>query len=610
MTLTATVQGETVRLHTPADYDPALFTATLDSDQLLGLDTETTGFPDKHPGVFGTGGQLRLVQVATRTDAWVLDMNLPEQRGAVTNLLADPGRRFVTHSPYDVFTVWRGLGVWLGQRTLDTMLLHQLVSPGGKQVRHGLKKITAELMDSGLADAAQALTDRFRQLAPADVGRKAADIKRWGFTHIPADDETYLRYAALDALYVRRLTPLLTAQCAPYAHLVRTEHWLYAQMAAVTARGIRIDTDRTETLHTKVKTEVDAHLAEVATLTGCNPRSVKLTAWLAEHGAVSTRRTDNGNPSLDKEALAELVHLHGDDPVVGPVLRAKQAAQERTNALNILASFLAYADAAGRVHPNVNTLKAVTARMSMDKPALQTLKKSPDPGEAEVSEDDASRLRECVIAEDGHVLVSADFKAVEVRIAAALAQETKLIDAFHAGADPHNLTAKLMFGDGFTPAQRTLAKRAMFGTLYGIGFAKLARSTGITEDAARDVIGRFRRAYPRLRRFGFDMEKQDTVVTASGRHLPADPNKRYRSLNYVIQSSGRDLLVDAFYKLATTTEYGRCVLLLVHDEIVLQVPTGQAEAALETLTGCMTGRFMGVPIEADGTIHGPRWGAK
>ena len=100
-----------------------------------------------------------------------------------------------------------------------------------------------------------------------------------------------------------------------------------------------------------------------------------------------------------------------------------------SNLIANLRGFLAAADAAGRVHPQVNTLRAKTARMSITNPALQTLKKH-DP-----------RLRRCFIADPGHVLISCDFSQVEIRVAAALADDPTLRQVILSGADIHDATA-------------------------------------------------------------------------------------------------------------------------------------------------------------------------
>ena len=85
---------------------------------------------------------LRLVQFGSERDAWVLDMADPGQRDAAAEVLADPARRFVTHTPFDVLAAWSALGIPLGQRVADTHLLSKLVNPD-ERAGHGLKELSA-----------------------------------------------------------------------------------------------------------------------------------------------------------------------------------------------------------------------------------------------------------------------------------------------------------------------------------------------------------------------------------------------------------------------------------------------------------------------------------
>ena len=266
-----------------------------------------------------------------------------------------------------------------------------------------------------------------------------------------------------------------------------------------------------------------------------------------------------------------------------------------SNLIANLRGFLAAADPAGRVHPQVNTLRAKTARMSITGPALQTLKKH-DP-----------RLRRCFTADPGHVLISCDFSQVEIRVAAALAEDPTLKQVILSGADIHDATAALMYGEGFTDEQRTISKRATFGTIYGGGARALASQTGVTEDTARQVIQRWRRTYPRVIAYGRRLAELAEVVTASGRRIPADPARPYANANYAVQSTARDLLLAAVYTLVTRYQVGG-LWLFVHDEIIVQAPEHDAERVRGLLERAMTSTFRGLPIVAEAKILGPAWG--
>ena len=463
----------TVYAPRPGEMDPAALSVFTTAEPVLGLDVETSAIDDHGPRFFARGFTVRLVQFGSEREAWVLDMADPGQRDAAAAVLADPARRFVTHTPFDVLAVWSALGIPLGQRVADTHLLSKLLDPD-ERAGHGLKELSARHLDGGLTEAESALHARMRSLAPA--GHRAGNTwLRWGWNHLPADDEAYVVYAGLDAIYVRRLLPVLLTACGPFAHLARLDTWLAAQATGITVRGLRLDTGYTRRLLADLEAEHDAADAAITAALGCPGRSPRFAEWLdaiaAEAGITGFARTPTGRVQVTADNLAELLADHAAMAALpagaADLITARLAMSKASNLIANLRGFLTAADEAGRVHPQVNTLRAKTARMSITNPALQTLKKH-DP-----------RLRRCFTADPGHVLISCDFSQVEIRVAAALAKDPTLREVILSGADIHDATAALMYGEGFTDEQRTISKRATFGTIYGGGARALASQTGV-----------------------------------------------------------------------------------------------------------------------------------
>ncbi|MFF4727635.1 hypothetical protein ACFY3M_20210 [Streptomyces mirabilis] len=155
MTYTRTRGGHTMTVNAPAnaaEFDPAAFAAFAGfaaSDLVLGLDVETRAIVKGGPGHFGPDAGVRLVQFGTPTAAWVLNPLIPEQHRAITEVLADERRRFVTHTSYDVLAVWSAFGIGLGHRVIDTHLLSKLLAPD-ERAGHGLKELTSRYLDDGL----------------------------------------------------------------------------------------------------------------------------------------------------------------------------------------------------------------------------------------------------------------------------------------------------------------------------------------------------------------------------------------------------------------------------------------------------------------------------
>ncbi|MEV7389449.1 DNA polymerase [Streptomyces sp. NPDC091215] len=603
MTYTRTHNGHTMTVNAPAsaaEFDPSAFAAFTGSDPVLGLDVETRAIVKGGPGHFGPDAGVRLVQFGAPTTAWVLNPLIPEQQQAIRSVLADERRHFVTHTAYDVLAVWSAFGIPLGQRVVDTHLLSKLLVPD-ERAGHGLKELTGRYLDDGLKQAETALHARMRALAP--VGSRAGNNPvDWGWNHLPAGDEAYVVYAGLDAVYVRRLLPLLLARCTPFSHLVGMEAWLAAQSTGITVRGLLLDVPYTRSLLEQVQGEFDQAASTIQSALGFSGTSPRFGDWLEQQvSGVTLPRTDTGRVQVTADSLAQLQQQVSDGTATlteqgRELVRERQAMAARSNSMSNLRSFLTAADASGRVHPQINTLRAKTGRMSITAPALQTLKKH-DP-----------RLRHCFRADRGHVLVACDFSQVEVRVAAALSRDKTLMDVIASGVDLHDATATLMYGPGFSKEQRTVGKRATFGTIYGGGAKALAAQTGVSVQVARGVIQRWQRTYPEVIRFGKDIANATTVITGSGRRIPADPDRPYANSNYAIQSTARDLLVACVYTLATAHGLAGGLWLFVHDEVIVQVPEQDAERVRDLLTQVMTTTFRGVPIAADAEILGTHWG--
>jgi len=599
-----TVGGHAMTVHAPqssGELNRAALAAFATAEPVLGLDVETSAVDDHGPRFFAPGFTLRLVQFGSERESWVLDMADPAQREAAAGVLADPARRFVTHTAFDVLAVWSALGIPLGQRVADTHLLSKLLDPD-ERAGHGLKELSARYLDGGLAEAETALHTRMRALAPA--GQRAGNAwLRWGWDHLPADDEAYAVYAGLDAIYVRRLLPVLLTVCGPFAHLARLDTWLAAQAIGITIRGLRLDQPYTRRLLADLETEHAAADAQITAGLGCPARSPRFAEWLdgiaSRAGITGFARTPTGRVQVTADSLAALAADHVAMAALpegaADLITARLAVSRASNLIANLRGFLAAIDPDGRVHPQVNTLRAKTARMSITGPALQTLKKH-DP-----------RLRRCFTADPGHVLISCDFSQVEIRVAAALADDPTLKQVIVSGADIHDATARLMYGEGFTDEQRSISKRATFGTIYGGGARALAAQTGVTEDVAQQVIQRWRRTYPHVIAYGKRLAELAEVVTASGRRIPADPGRPYANANYAVQSTARDLLLAAVYALVTRHQVGG-LWLFVHDEIIVQAPEPDAERVRGLLEQAMTSTFRGLPILADAKILGPSWG--
>lgn len=604
--LSGTLGGRDVVVHAPEPGTPReavehiLEHVALHADDLLGLDVEGTALTDL--GQWDPGFGLRLVQFGGEAEAVVLDVTDPVQRQAAVDTLTDAHLLFTSHTQMDVLSVAVVLGVDITARNVDTRALANEAHPEGRAGRD-LKTLATQHGMPELAAADGVLQARFLELyraAHPERGRRAvADtvLQEFGWTAIPSSDPDYLLYAGLDAIAVRRLAPLLVAATGDGPELIRNEVWLAGRANRVQLRGMLVDVDRLD--------EVEAEAAEVCgsarqavfELTGgTNPKMVgspKLLEWLAGHGVDWSRwvelggpLTKTGNPSLADEAAALLRQYDLDGAgrqVVDELLRYKGHYNRLTRAQGVR-SHLA---PDGRIHPVLIPNGATTtSRMSSSGPNMQNF---------------SADTRSILVPDPGYVLLSVDYDQVELRVVAALAREQKMIDVILAGGDLHQLTADEL------GIARPVAKMTNFLIVYGGGGKALHEQSGLPRAETDDIVRRFRDRYRSIDALAKYLgTEREAVYTITGRRLPVTTTKEgdaryWANINYMIQSSARDLLTDAWITL-DRQGYGGHIWYAIHDELVLMAREDEAAEVMAAAERAMTFDFRGVPITASGIV--------
>jgi DNA polymerase I-like protein with 3'-5' exonuclease and polymerase domains len=601
----------TIHAPRPGEFNRDAFLSFTVGQMVLGLDMESTALTDR--GIFDAEWRLRLVQFGTTDEAWVLDMADPAQWDAAEYVLSCPLHYFVTHTNTEVVAVWCAFGIALSQRTLDTHLLSKIRNPD-ERAGHDLKELSKRYLDDVLVDAELALHRWFATQAPKGW-RGSNQCQTWGWSNIPTDTPEYVIYAGLDAIYTRRLLPELLHEVTEVGHIVHMDHWLAAMTTGVEIQGLRLDLDYTRELLAEYRSRLREADDQINDALGFPARSPKFARWVDAHGNIPDEcpRTDK-NQDLqltadDRAASTKIIH-----PLITvaaqewsredrDLLAAREVVAQTANTVSNLEQFLKFVDADGRVHPTINTLRAKTARMSIVRPGMQTLKK-PD---EEVPGTD--RLRRCFIADEGYVFVSADFEQVEIKGLAAHTRDEHLMSILCNGYKIHDVTAISLFGPNFTKTQKTYAKNATFCCAYGGGAKAHSTQAGTPIEESAKIVWNWHSTYPQVKPYAKWLERFDPIVTGSGRRIPADPGRPYASLNYDIQSTCRDMMMQALYNLFTAHPELACTLwLLIHDEVVLMVRREDAPRVAGLLADAMNFTYRGVRITASAEIIGPRWG--
>lgn len=575
-----------------AKADQLLSTIT---DELT-VDVETTGFDPGHRH-YG----LRTVQLGNEQFALVLDP--VDHADVVRRHLA---RVPVLHAhaatadliPLELAGLLQhGLEeAW--SRMHDTVTLAKLADPSSTKSAEGLKKLApAVLGDAAVSPAAEeARSALFKAGKWLTDTKPMTALERSGWAQVDSRCETMIRYAASDVLDDAAIARRLDY---PAPNVWRREVLAQTMTARVAHTGLALDAEQVIRLQGEQRAALADATERLAAFGVDNPGSDQQVAAAVEGLGLQLPRTKTGRPSVAKGVLEP--HALAAGPL-GDLVRARLDYQVAENRLGLfLDGYRAAVEQGdGRVRPTVYTMEAKTGRMSCVRPNLQQVPR-------------AGGFRACITADPGHVLISADFAQVELRVAAALSQDQNLIAILDdPERDIHREIAQIVWGPGAGKAERYQAKRKVFGRIYGSGINGLVTADPpVSEAIARSIVHAMDQMTPGLttwsRRVSQAVEAGHTTFPShSGRiiHMPTD--RAYAAPNYCIQGTARELLIDALERWSRT-RWGACPLLPVHDELVVHVPENDAEEATAALVECMASEISGVRIVAEASEPSFYW---
>ena len=553
--------------------------------RVLAVDSETTGLD-----IYSETFSCRVVQFGTETESWIVPVERgPMFRMYVASALRSIDSLILQNASFDLQVFDRTLGVpmeKLWPKVTDTRILAHLIDPRGRQeggVGHSLEDLTRYYIDGGVADTVKTL------MASLARSHKTTKDKIWKVVEF--DDPMYQLYAGMDTILaarlVRKLIPLVPAVSEK---LVEYEHKVAEVCSIMERTGFLLDVDYTELLSAQM-VDAEAVYAWKAEQFGCkNVNSTEQVADVLEaRGVKIIDRTPSGKRKVDKVLLERLV-AEGDE-FAEAVVEAKKARKWRTTWVD---GFLKSKDANNRCHASINALRARTARMSISGIPAQTLPAAD------------SMIRRCFISDPGQLIASVDYQAQELRVLAGLSGDLVMQKAFQTGADLHQLT-----GDA-SGVDRKVGKTVNFAYVYGSGPRNIAEQCGISVDVARQVIAGFEKSYPKVKMLSQRLQREALangyVTTPFGRRLPVDKQKPYAALNYMVQSTSRDITCRGLLRLheAGITPYLR---LPIHDEVLASVPEANAEKAAAKIGKLMAEDFKGVFIGTDSEVGKRSWGS-
>lgn len=315
-------------------------------------------------------------------------------------------------------------------------------------------------------------------------------------------------------------------------------------------------------------------------------------------------------------AARELDKLRDSHPIIDLITQYREVTKLKNTYIDTLPQQV---DENSRLHTTFSLTQAQTGRLSSHDPNLQNIPIRTDLGR---------RIRTAFVAGEGKKLVSADYSQFELRLAAALADEKEIIDAFNKDADVHTITAAQVYGrepEDVTKQMRRAAKAVNFGIMYGQGPHALAEGTGMDFKSAKNFIDKYFEIRPKIKEFIQQTrelaEKQGYVETLLGRRRPTPDVKSSNfvvreaalraAVNMPLQGTAADIMKLAMESVADKlkSQHNDCRMLLqIHDSVLIECPAEAAERIAELVKEAMENVYrLPVKLTVD-TAIGDNWG--
>lgn len=378
-------------------------------------------------------------------------------------------------------------------------------------------------------------------------------------------------------------------------------------LAAMELNGIRVDGEVLHDISEEMALGIEAAEKVIFEQAGGtfninSPR--QLAKVLFEDLCLPPVKKTKSGYSTDAEVLEQLLDQH---QIIGHILNYRQLTKLKTTYVDALQSLIH--PQTGRVHTIFKQAQTATGRLSSVEPNLQNIP---------IRMEEGRRIRAAFTAQDhDHVILSADYSQIDLRSLAHISGDPTLIETFRQGIDIHTRTAAEIFSvplEQVSSEMRRKAKAINFGIIYGMGDFRLAHDTGVSRKEARIYIDNYLNTYPGVQRYMEEIVEFGQLhgyvetVLKRRRYLPdlraknriVQNNARRIALNTPIQGTSADIIKLAMievYQQLQQRNLESCLLLQVHDELVLEVPLSRSQEVAGLLKRSMENAYqLKVPL--------------
>lgn len=581
--------------------------ARLRNAELFAFDTETTSLDYMQAEIVGVSfcvepGHAAYVPLAHAYPGAPDQLDRARVLGRLRPLLEDARHaKLGHHLKYDAH-VLRNHGIELRGMQFDTMLESYVLD--STATRHDMDSVARHYLGLETIHYEDVAGKGAKQLAFNDVSiEKAAEYSA-------EDADVTLRLH-------RTLWPRLTGSQGLADVYRDIEQPLVPVLLDMEHRGVLIDPamlkrQSQQLARSLLELEQRAHSIAGQSFNVDSPKQLQEVLF-GKLGLPVKRKTATGQASTAEDVLEELAEEYELPRVI---MEYRGLAKLRSTYTDKLPGQIN--PRTRRVHTSYHQAVAATGRLSSTDPNLQNIP---------IRTPEGRRIRQAFVAPEGHVLMAADYSQIELRIMAHLSGDENLVRAFAEDRDVHQATAAEVFGvtpEAVSGEQRRAAKAINFGLIYGMSAFGLARQLGIERGAAQEYVNLYFERYPGVKAYMDETRamarEQGYVTTVFGRrlHLPdiGSRNAQLRqyaersAINAPMQGTAADIIKRAMISVndwLTSNGLGARLVMQVHDELVLEVPTGTVAAVREGLEQRMTAAArLRVPLKVD-TGTGSNW---